>query len=273
MLHEEGNKYLPIRTATTNNASIVSKNNNLDEKLNNSSNELNKFNNRFNAENIFNSPSSSGTTPKSNSASRKISLKPLNTSRSGGGGQSPIDSFNPNRSYNNNNNNNNNFRRHASSISAHNSPSTNVYSPKNGYTSNSSKPQPKTTTLFDYLVTPIKSPNQNPADTPVIISDFKARFQQHQQQLIQQHQDKLQNQRQSSQTSLNNQTIDQEMSITADNETEQNEAEFKKVHSDLGLSIKEKLNESDMERLSLLAKFYSHLILSKFFLKHLFFKF
>jgi hypothetical protein len=67
----------------------------------------------------------------------------------------------------------------------------------------------KTTTLFDYLVTPIKSPNHNPADTPVIISDFKARFQQHQQQLIQQHQEKQQmHQRQSSQSSLNNQPID-----------------------------------------------------------------
>jgi hypothetical protein len=207
LLHEEGNKYLPIRTTTTNNATLISKANNLDEKLNNSSNELNKFNNRFNAENIFNSPSSSGTTPKCNSASRKISLKPLNTSRSGGGGQSPIDNFNPNRSYNSNTNNN--FRRYASSISAHNSPNTNVYSPKGGYSSNSSKPQPKTTTLFDYLVTPIKSPNHNPADTPVIISDFKARFQQHQQQLIQQHQEKQQmHQRQSSQSSLNNQPID-----------------------------------------------------------------
>jgi hypothetical protein len=260
-LHEEGNKYLPIRTTANNNATLISKTNNLDDKLNNSSNELNKFNNRFNAENIFNSPSSLGTTPKCNSTSRKISLKPLNTSRSGGGGQSPIESFNPNRSYNNNNNN---FRRHASSISAHNSPSTNVYSPKNGYSSNSSKPpQPKTATLFDYLVTPIKSPNHNPADTPVIISDFKARFQQHQQQLVQQHQ------RQSSQTSLNNQTIDHEMSIAADNETESNETEVKKVHSDLGLSIKEKLNELDMEKMDILAKFYSQLILSIFFLTYI----
>jgi hypothetical protein len=282
LLHEEGNKFLPIRTNNSNLATSSINQANPEDKTNshklnnNSSSDLtqlnNKFNNRFNAENIFNSPNSSGTTPKSNSTSRKISLKPLNTSRSGGGGgyaygnnnNSPVEltnSFNSsNRSYTNNNNN---YKKNLS-LSAHTSPSTNVYSPKYNVSSYSNKVQSKPT-LFDYLATPIKSPNYKPSDTPILISDFKSRFQQHSQQLAQMHQQ----QHKSSQSSLNSQNLDQDVSMAVENEPPNvnntkimNEIEYKKVYSDLGVSLKEKLDDLDMVKLSILAKFYSQLILS-----------
>jgi hypothetical protein len=57
------------------------------------------------------------------------------------------------------------------------------------------------------------------------------------------------------------------MSIVGDNnESEINEAEFKKIHNDLSLSLKERLDELDMEKLSILANFYSQLILSIYML-------
>ena len=173
----------------------------------------NFMNKSINNENIFNSSLSNHNTPfaqppppmQSSSSfhanhtvtstqGRKISLQPLasNTPRSSTSQtNSPIDLYlNPNRNKRNQNNSNYSF----SSQHSHSSPNF-IISPRNGapiptptsaisYSGkvsgsgnrNGHAPLPS---LFDYIVTPIKSDSQtNQVETPVLISDFKNKFQQ-----------------------------------------------------------------------------------------------
>ena len=230
LLHEEGNRFLPTSkpaTATSHNATSHQTNkhthntatNNNTPRTGGVGGNFNRFNN---TENVFNSPCSTAQTPKSACmATRKISLKPLNTPRSGGGGggvnnSSPHDLFNQSGggggsgNRNNNNNNNNNYNRR--SIQNFSPSPTCVSFPSrsnNNYNNNNNSSNSKLAskpTLFDYLATtPIKSPNHQQTtngavDNSVIVRDFKNRFQQHQQQLVQQHHRSQQQQQQQQQT-------------------------------------------------------------------------
>ena len=115
------------------------------------------------------------------------------------------------------------------------------------------------------MVTPIKSPTCKSADTPAIISDFKNRFQQHQQQLMQNYALTQQQQHVNDKSPLKLQTeqIQEEEYVVID---KKDLDECKKMQFlNLGTTIKESLSEEEMSRLSVLAKFYSELILSNLF--------
>ena len=121
------------------------------------------------------------------------------------------------------------------------------------------------------MATPIKSPTYAKAsETPAIISDFKNRFQQHQQQLQQQqHQQPIQHHN----TSAHQQENSPLASISS-NKFDQIQEEYVVIEKkdldeckqmqflNLGSTIKESLTLDEMDRLALLAKFYSQLILS-----------
>lgn len=208
-----------------------------------------------NSENLFDSSFSASNTPtiKSNSSHRKISLQPINPQQNSprSTNHSPIDLF-----CNVNKHKKGNF-----SISSHSSPQSN-FSPKT--VTYSSKLTNKCT-LFDYIATPIKSPTCKSNDTPAIISDFKNRFQQHQMQLIQNN--AISQQQQQSHVTENSplktqpEQMQEEEYVVID---KKDLDECKRMQfSNLGTQIKESLSQDEMNSLSLLASFYSELILSK----------
>ena len=126
------------------------------------------------------------------------------------------------------------------------------------------------------MATPIKSPTLKSNDTPAIISDFKNRFHQHQMQLMQNHATNQQqllpppppppqslNTNASALESKFGQIREEEYIVIDKNDLE----ECKKMQfQNLGHTIKESINTDEMARLSLLAKFYSELILSNSYL-------
>jgi len=210
---------------------------------------------KLNSENLFDSSFSASNTPtlKSNSSHRKISLQPINPQQNSPKSinNSPIDIF----SYVNK------HKKGNFSLSSQSSPQSN-FSPKT--VTYSSKLTNKAT-LFDYMATPIKSPTLKSSDTPAIISDFKNRFQQHQMQLMQ---NSTINQQQQQPNLLDNsplkfhpeQKVEEEYVVIDKKDLD----ECKKMQFlNLGTHIKESLSKDEMSRLSLLAKFYSELILSK----------
>ena len=113
------------------------------------------------------------------------------------------------------------------------------------------------------MATPIKSPTCKSTDTPAIISDFKNRFQQHQQQLMQNYafnQQQQQHANDKSPLKLQTEQIQEEEYVVID---KKDLDECKKMQFlNLGTTIKESLTDEEMSRLSVLAKFYSELILS-----------
>jgi hypothetical protein len=279
---------------------------------------------KSNAENIFNSSYSNSNTPQTGclppAPTRKISLQPLNqhTPRTSQN-NSPIDmypSHNHSRSnYSNNNNFNNNTsmsnNRRGSNFSFPSNNSTpSMISPRNTYhnqqhnnsgfpppapSANYSsklvgKPQP---TLFDYIVTPIKSPGQlmqqqqlgkvaeQQQQTP-LINDFKQRFSQHQHSMNSSRASVSfgnvsysnsvvstpVNTSSASNIITNNSVVGasggvekQEIELV---ETKASEAKPKVDFSNLGPLIRKALSESDIERVSILAKLYTQLILNNF---------
>jgi hypothetical protein len=106
------------------------------------------------------------------------------------------------------------------------------------------------------MATPVKSPTfHKSSETPAIISDFKNRFNQHQQQIIQ-------NQQQQQQSALKSNEEDEFIVIEKSEIDECKRMQF----LNLGSTIKESLSQDEMSRLSLLAKFYSQLVLNNFIL-------
>jgi hypothetical protein len=245
LLHEEGNKFLSNRAS--NQQPII-------EETHPSDIPAKNFK-KLNSENLFDSSFSASNTPtlKSNSSHRKISLQPINPQQNSprSTNHSPVDLFS----------NVNKYKKGNFPFSSQSSPQSN-FSPKT--VTYSSKLTNKAT-LFDYMVTPIKSPTCKSADTPAIISDFKNRFQQHQQQLMQNYALNQQQQHVNDKSPLKLQTeqIQEEEYVVID---KKDLDECKKMQFlNLGTTIKESLSEEEMSRLSVLAKFYSELILSNLF--------
>jgi hypothetical protein len=292
LVHDEGNKYLPIKQ---NSAEEPATNNQMQGTF--------ASKGKANAENLFNASYSNSNTPQIMPApTRKISLQPLNqnTPRTSQN-NSPIDLYpshnhSRNNNYNNNNNNhnNNNHKRNSNYSFPSNNSTPSLISPRNnGFpppapsSSYSSRLVGKPATLFDYIVTPIKSPGQlqqqvgpKPNETPVIISDFKQRFQQHQNSL---NSSRASNSfcnvsytKSAMSTPVNTSTASNiitnstNVSVVSNKqeielvETKDNEAKPKVDFSNLGPLIKKALTESDIDRVSTLAKFYTQLILNNF---------
>lgn len=267
LLHEEGNKYLPVRQNQTNQQAV-------EEPMAEPTPPppppaSTKSFKRFNSENLFNSSMhSQNNTPQGPQASshKRINLQSLQSNNSPKSlNSSPIDVF----ISQNRNKRNNNFPSPNQS-----SPTTN-FSPKTA--SYSSKLTNKPPTIFDYITTPIKSPTYGKGnDTQVIITDFKNRFQQHQQQyqsnqqqipspnsyaqIIQPNQPQQLTPKQTAQPIQ--QSIPEEVQIIEKKIDEKK----KKQYTELGPTVKNSLTKEDMKRLSILSKFYSQLILSKKFL-------
>ena len=236
LLHEEGNKFLSNRTL--NQQPII-------EETHTSEIPQKNFK-KLNSENLFDSSFSASNTPKSTTSHRKISLQPINNSPRSIN-NSPIDLFN------------HLTRNKKGNLSVQSTPTSN-YSPK---TMSYSSKLTNRATLFDYIATPVKSPTYvKSTESPAIISDFKNRFQQHQQQL------------QHNNSSGNNSTPQSQDKSPLAAKFDQIQEEYvvidkkdideckKMQFLNLGSTIKESLNKDEMDRLSILATFYSQLILS-----------
>ncbi len=240
---------------------------------------------------------------------RKITLQALtsNTPRSTAANSqanSPLDLFL-------NQNNKRKLKKNVSfSSQTHSSPNV-IISPRNGFpppgppsssqsqsaaSNYSSKAKSNTATLFDYIVTPIKSPGQQDQfknETPVVINDFKNRFQQHSKSFNKSKSFNHSNLTMSNPNSVNTTPVNhtnsniiinsaniqsqqlqkqQQQKLEQLNEIEllekqlsEQKLETKKVdYTNLVTSIKNTLSESDLERASLLAKLYTQLILNNF---------
>ncbi len=287
LVHDEGNKYLPIKQS-----------NSEESATNNQIQGTYASKSKANAENLFNSSYSNSNTPHIMPApTRKISLQPLsqNTPRTSQN-NSPVDLY-PSHNHSRNNNYNNNLnshrRNHNFSFPSNNStpsmisPRNNGFPPPAPSSSYANRLVGKPATLFDYIVTPIKSPGQlqqqagsKPNETPVIISDFKQRFQQHQHSLNSSrasnsfsnvsHSNSAVSTPVNTSTASNIITNSNNVSAVSNKqeielvETKTNETKPKVDFSSLGPLIKKALTESDIDRVSTLAKFYTQLILNNF---------
>lgn len=238
LIHEEGNKYLPVRNSQPSTNQTQSTDETSSPTPTSSTNIIN-FNKSQNIENIFNSSLSNTNTPQSNFKNKKIYLQPLpsNSSRNSAS-CSPVEFANASFSSKTNN------RNGGYSQSGQSSPRPGIFSPKNSqFSSKASNSKP---TLFDFISTPNKSPNYHKqSDSQHIINDFKNRFQQHQHNLQQQQQ-----------------ISQMPQSPLAQTPVEVVNVGPKKDYSKLGESVKETLNANDLLKLSLLSNFYTQLILS-----------
>ncbi|RNA23371.1 hypothetical protein BpHYR1_015655 [Brachionus plicatilis] len=268
LIHEEGNRYLPLKNLVNSNP-IINQKSAIGNFSTPPNSKIISLNQSSNSENIFDSTLSNVNTPHSNFKNRKITLQPLpsNSSRSSAA-NSPVDQ---NSSYMKPNN----FKRHNTFAgSSSSSPIPGMLSPRNS--SNNTPPYlsklNNKATLFDFITTPNKSPShQKSSNSQSLINDFKNRFVQHQNKLqSQQTNGKVQKTPQSPlviQPNIDSPFLenDQFPEINSKNSTQSNQTnqeDQKKVdYSKLGESVKNSLKSNELLKISTLSNFYCELIL------------
>ncbi|CAF0715052.1 unnamed protein product [Brachionus calyciflorus] len=268
LIHEEGNKYLPTKNVPANSSNSLSEKLLSNENFSTPNNlKIVSLNKSSNMENIFDSTLSNSNTPQSNFKSKKIVLQPLpSNSPRNSGANSPVDYTNSSFSKSNS------FKRHNTFAgSSNSSPVPGIFSPRNQQNNTptySSKLNNKAT-LFDFITTPKQSPvHQKQSDAQNLISDFKNRFMQHQNQM--QNQQQLNNKM--PKTPQNSQIIEPNVDspflqkddypdLNQVNEIKQIEESSKKDYSKLGELVKNNLKANDLLKISILSNFYTQLIL------------
>ena len=194
-------------------------------------------------------------TPKSNSKNRKISLQPLTNTPNNGNLSFNNDHYNSNGYYRGNNNRS---RTNNSSFTSPNTYSDNIimnnpsspithfnYSPKQVYYSSKSSSKP---TLFDFISTPIKSPKHANCN---ILEPLKALPET---SIMSPSVEKI-----AMKLSLLNNHDDHPENLF-NNENKEIPKALNQI--DLGISVKNALNDFEMKKLDVIANIYSQLILS-----------
>ena len=243
LLHEEGNKYLQILNKTSHATTTASNSTPTKQHLKTNITPTNSTKQR--QEQLENKMHTNTPlfTPKSNSKQRRITPQKLTNTPN-----------NMNSSFNNNDRN----RRNNSSFTSPNTYSGNIImnypsSPINSINNSpkhllSSKPTNRTPTLADFFSTPIKSPKQ--ANSNILES--------------------LKPLQETSELLPSIEKISLKLSLLknsseASQDTENKEVLRVKNQAELGLAVKNALNDNEMKKMDNIAKVYSELILSNYF--------
>lgn len=271
LVHEEANRYLPLKNITNNHPKLNQKvsNGNFSTPPNS---KIISLNQSSNTDNIFDSTLSNVNTPNSNFKNRKIILQPLPSgSPRNSNTNSPVEQ-------NLSSTKANNFKRYNTFAgSSNSSPTLGMLSPRPDQNSTPpyiSKLNNKAT-LFDFITTPKKSPShQKQSHSQVLINDFKNRFVQHQNKIHSQPTNNGQFKKNSQSPLIFQSNIDspifgndQFTEINDKKYTEQSEIDEhsrNKDYSKLGDVVKNSLKPIELLKVSTLSDFYCELILSNF---------